>query len=1119
MRNKATVTTWGIYVCLISSFILAGCSTGGKGKKILVFSKTAGFRHESIEAGAKALAKLGEQEGFSVDTTEDPTLINEDNLKNYSAVVFLSTSGDFLDTYQQADFERYIQAGGGFVGIHGAAAGEYDWRWYGRLLGAYFDGHPEVQPAKVMVADKGFEATSHLPEEWERTDEWYNYKEWTGDNKVVLKLDETSYSGGTMNGNHPIAWYKEFDGGRMFYTGLGHTKESYEDPDFLKHVLEGIKYAIGDNKLDYSKVRYARVPEETRFTKVVLASNLFEPTEMAALPDGKVLFLERRGKAKLYDPVTGQISIAAEFNLYTEFEYGLMGLALDPNFRQNNWIYIYYSHPTEPVQKLSRFEFSGGKINLGSEIMMLDVPVQRIDCCHTGGSLTFDRNGLLYLSTGDDTNPFESNGYGPIDERPGRQVWDAQKSSANSNDLRGKVLRIKPNSDGTYDIPEGNLFPPGTPNTRPEIYVMGCRNPYRISVDPKTGYLYWGDVGPDAADDNPERGPRGYDEVNQAKKAGNFGWPLFVGNNFAYRDYNFATGKSGEFFDPQKPINNSPNNTGVQELPPAQPAYIFYPYAASKEFPELGGGGGRNAMAAPFYYSENYQHSSNRFPDYFNGKLIAYDWIRGIVNIVTMGPDGELEKMERFMPNTRFNNIIDMDFGPDGSLFILEYGKGWFSQNVDATLTRIDYNPGNRAPQIALEVDVDGGAAPLTVNFSAAKSVDYDKDSLQFQWFFADAANTRAEGVNVSFTYNEPGVYYPNVTVTDGKGGKTYEKVEIKVGNARPEISIEIDGNQTFFWNNSTVGYKISVTDQEDGSLAEGTIAASKVFVSLDYLETGSDLTSIAQGHQKAGALLNSGATLIEESDCVSCHKINEKSIGPAYEEVAKRYAGQNGAADYLVKKVQEGGGGNWGETAMSAHPGLSDSDARAMVNYILSLTSKEKPQSLPVQGRLNFGNKAKDEIGMFFITASYADQGGSGISSLSATNRYSFRSPVLQAEEAQEIYKAQKTNVPGGGTILNGITHGSYMVFKAIDLTDVKGATLMLNNMVGGQVEFRVKGLNGQQLGAASIPAGNGEKVLPLKVALQQIEGISDLYVLFKNEKDVNADIATFDSVTLLNK
>ncbi|MEL6926783.1 MAG: PQQ-dependent sugar dehydrogenase, partial [Bacteroidota bacterium] len=329
-------------------------------------------------------------------------------------------------------------------------------------------------------------------------------------------------------------------------------------------------------------------------------------------------------------------------------------------FENNNWIYLFYSLAGDkPVQHVSRFDFSDEGLDMDSEKVVLEIPLQRDECCHSAGSLEFGPNGNLFISTGDNTNPHESDGYSPSDEREGRGPFDAQKSSANTNDLRGKILRIKPEADGGYSIPEGNLFPEGTEKGRPEIYVMGCRNPYRISVDQHTGYLYWGDVGPDAGEDSLSRGPMGYDEVNQAKGPGFYGWPYFVGNNRPYKKYDFAKKVSLESFDASKPINQSPNNTGMQELPPAQPAFIYYPYGASNEFPIVGDGG-RNAMAGPVFYTEDYADTDKRFPGYYNGKLFTYDWMRGWIMAVTMDDDGSFKRMERFLPSQKFSNPIDI---------------------------------------------------------------------------------------------------------------------------------------------------------------------------------------------------------------------------------------------------------------------------------------------------------------------------------------------------------------------------------------------------------------------------------------------------------------------------
>jgi type 1 glutamine amidotransferase len=213
---------------------------------VLVFSKTAGFRHDSIEEGITALQELGAENNFTVTATEDGAAFTSENLAQHRVVVFLSTTGDVLDDAQQTAFEEYIAGGGGYVGIHAASDTEYDWPWYGELVGAYFASHPEIQAATVTVEDQAHDSTAHLPAAWQRTDEWYNYQSNPRENvRVLASLDESSYSGGTMNGDHPIAWCHEYAGGRSFYTGGGHTIESYAEPEFLRHLLGGIRWAAG----------------------------------------------------------------------------------------------------------------------------------------------------------------------------------------------------------------------------------------------------------------------------------------------------------------------------------------------------------------------------------------------------------------------------------------------------------------------------------------------------------------------------------------------------------------------------------------------------------------------------------------------------------------------------------------------------------------------------------------------------------------------------------------------------------------------------------------------------------------------------------------------------------
>ena len=250
-------------------FTLASCSSKRSSKPtILVFYKTGGYYHESIPTGVKAIQELGAKNGFDVDTSTNANKFAEDSLKKYAALVFLSSTGEILTGNQEIAMERYMQAGGGFVGIHAAADAEYDWNWYVKMIGASFKSHPEQQEARLVINDKNHPSTDSLPATWTRKDEWYNFKNLNSDVKVLISIDEKSYKGGENGDKHPMAWYHSFDGGRVFYTELGHTNESYSDPMYLKHILGGIQYAIGDNKADYSKAHSVFAPDESHFTNI-----------------------------------------------------------------------------------------------------------------------------------------------------------------------------------------------------------------------------------------------------------------------------------------------------------------------------------------------------------------------------------------------------------------------------------------------------------------------------------------------------------------------------------------------------------------------------------------------------------------------------------------------------------------------------------------------------------------------------------------------------------------------------------------------------------------------------------------------------------------------------------
>ncbi|WP_436494323.1 PQQ-dependent sugar dehydrogenase [Actinokineospora sp. HUAS TT18] len=579
--------------------------------------------------------------------------------------------------------------------------------------------------------------------------------------------------------------------------------------------------------------------DPTQFQQVTLAkgaAEMGEPISMAVLPDRSVLHTSRDGTVRLTD-AAGTTKVAGKLSVYTHDEEGLQGVGVDPAFATNRFVYLFYAPPLSTptgdapatgtdfsawvgVNRLSRFTLkTDGTLDLASEKKVLDVPADRGMCCHVGGDIDFDAAGNLYLSTGDDTNPFQSDGYSPIDERTNRNpAFDAQRTSANTNDLRGKVLRIKVNADASYSIPSGNLFPQGTANTRPEIYAMGLRNPYRMSVDKATGAVYLGEYGPDAGSSSASRGPAGQVEFNRLTAPANLGWPYCTGSNSAaetYTEWDFATATAGAKFNcAGGPTNNSFRNTGASTLPPAKAAWIRYGGDAGSP-PEFGSGS-ESPMGGQVYRYDSASTSAVKFPADLDGHFLAMEFGRRWIKTVDVRSDGTAGEIGAFPWSG--TQIIDSAFGPDGALYVLDYGTGYFSGDANSALYRIEYiGGGNRAPVANATADKTSGRAPLAVAFSSAGSTDPEGGGLTYAWNFGDGTSSTA--ANPSHTYSANGQYTATLTVRDTAGATGSASLKITVGNTAPVVNLLLPEEGQLFSFGDTVPFRVTVTDAEDTAI------------------------------------------------------------------------------------------------------------------------------------------------------------------------------------------------------------------------------------------------------------------------------------------------------------
>ena len=834
-------------------------------------------------------------------------------------------------------------------------------------------------------------------------------------------------------------------------------------------------------------------PPSYRFKVDVLAQGLSQPLLIQLAPDGRIFFNELRGKLRIWKP-GGQIIEAGTLTVFDQQENGFLGFALDPHFEQTQWIYILYSPTNFSGQRLSRFRMDGDRLDLTTEMEILRFDEQRRECCHHAGSVRFAPDGCLLISTGDNTHPFgDSASYGPMDERPGREPWDAQRTAGNTASKNGKILRIRPLPNGGYEIPDGNLFPKDGSGGCPEIYAMGCRNPWRMNVDDKTGIVYWGEVGPDASNDGP-RGSRGYDEINQARKAGNFGWPYFIGSNFPYAKFDYTTKTLGPMFDPARPVNESVNNTGAKVLPPAQPAFIYWPYAESPEFPMLGSGG-RTACAGPVFHFKPAFEKSNGFPSFYDNCLLFWDWQRPFMKWARLDADSRLVGIEPFtdavtlaygaekVAEAQENSFVirrpvDAQFGRDGCLYLLDYGETWGS-NPDSKLLKLSYLWGAVPPLARAAANPSAGHEPLTVSLSSTGSKSLEGLPLHFEWRLFDSSQIRsnqtstAKGTVLSTDPNprvvlkQPGSYVLQLTVSDDKGSITKTTLPLVVGNAPPQVSFLSPAEGDFFTPGTPISCKVRVKDEEDGdSERDPELMDARTFVSAQFLRN--------DGKDSA---VQPGLALMKQSDCFNCHAVETKIVGPAYMEVANKYRGKAGSLEASVTRVIKGSSHVWGDVPMLPHESFTEDQVHLMVQWVFELEPGKSSGSLVrgLQGKLV--PPTDDTIQSVILEASYTDAGRQPAAPLVGRTTARLRPRRLEAEQADIIdgTPTRQNAKASGNHFLAGIKCSNSLRFNSVNLDCTASITCRVAD--GGsdaRIEFRDGSRDGAILATVEVkPTG----------------------------------------------
>ncbi|WP_169979334.1 ThuA domain-containing protein [Microbispora sp. H10836] len=744
-----------------------------------------------------------------------------------------------------------------------------------RLFGPEAGPPPEtqVQEAQVDFTDRRHPANEGLPVTVKRSDQWMNWApNPLGKVHTVAQVEERFYKAG-LNGNgpfHPISWCRDYDGGRSFYTGMGGTEASYTgDKQFQSHLGGAIKWAAGLVRGDCQATIGSNYVTErlTQQNKSGQLDQIGEPHGLTVAPDGKVFYVGKAacptgpipnwndpkvglgcGTIHQWDPKTKQVKLLTTLAVMgnrgsgdelVKNEEGLLGIVPDPKFQQNGWIYVYWM-PHESIDRdkrigkrtISRFTYDleNETIDQGTRKDLLQWDTQIHSCCHAGGGMAFDKEGNLYVGSGDSNSSGGSSGYSGnnwTQDYKGISFQDARRTSGNTNDLNGKIIRIHPEPDGTYTIPEGNLFTgkeEGGGKTRPEIFTMGVRNIARLQWDNKNDWLTAGWVGPDAGAPSETWGPAKYETATILTKASNQGWPYCMGNKQPYRDRsNVDASQPAGWYDCDNLKNESPRNTGLVDIPPASTNMIWYsPQGGGPVYPKrtddsglptykLGdetltqpylSGGGQAIMSGPTYHrSEVDTDSGVAWPAYWDNKWLIGDQSNANNRIAVtvdpktvpeQGPPAFAEDLRQIIRGgsggTQLQSWMDAKFGPDGALYMLDYAGGFFSLHNNQKLIRITYQGGPATPNPSKAAwRPVRESTPKTIAFSNTKA-----GGVKWEWDFGDGATSTE--ANPTHTYAKFGDYKAKLKVTYADGEVTTGQIDVTIGcpapDARPTVML-----------------------------------------------------------------------------------------------------------------------------------------------------------------------------------------------------------------------------------------------------------------------------------------------------------------------------------------